>query len=175
MPYQNPLTILLSGKAAWNRWRLAYADVQGYEPDLHVAQLRGIDLHGADLHRADLTEANLRETDLTEANLQEADLRHADLRNANLSGANLWRTNLRGADLRNANLSHANLEGADLNLVDFRGAIFKTPIWRKLFFFILHSSMKYQKSVKWIFISLQPSRAPLSSKATRMAISHSII
>ena len=59
MTYQKPLELLLSGKAAWNKWRKAYADVQAFDPDLHKAQLRGVDLHGADLHRADLTEADL--------------------------------------------------------------------------------------------------------------------
>ena len=74
MAYQKPFDILSSGKATWKKWRIAYADVQGYEPDLHAAQLRGVDLHAVDLHRTDLTEANLQETDLQEANLQEADL-----------------------------------------------------------------------------------------------------
>lgn len=122
MPYQYPFDVLSSGKANWNKWRLLYADVQGYEPDLHMAQLCTVDLHGADLRRADLTEANLQEADLQEANLHGADLRHADLRNANLRNADLSRANLRGADLRNANLSLANLEGAELDHADFRGA-----------------------------------------------------
>ena len=53
MTYQKPLELLLSGKTAWNKWRKAYADVQAFDPDLHEAQLSGVDLQGADLHRAD--------------------------------------------------------------------------------------------------------------------------
>jgi hypothetical protein len=122
MTYQKPLKLLLSGKIAWNKWRTTYADVQAFEPDLHEAQLSGVDLQGADLHRADLTEADLQGADLRDANLQEVDLRHANLQSANLSDANLRKARLNGADLRHATLFRTNLKGTDLSHADLRGA-----------------------------------------------------
>lgn len=119
---QTPLEILLSGKVAWNRWRLDFPDVKAVEPDLNHVNLQGADLREMDLRTVDLTESNLQDADLRGVNLLEADLRQIDLRNANLSDADLQQCHLRGADARGANFVRANLRGADLTNADFRGA-----------------------------------------------------
>src|SRR2546430_15194924 len=69
MANQMHLDLLSSGKILWNKWRRGSPDVQGFEPDLH----------GADLFRADLSRGELHGADLSEANLQGADLREAEV------------------------------------------------------------------------------------------------
>lgn len=80
------------------------------------------DLHGANLAGVDLTEANLNGADLYGADLRGADLHGADLRWADLHGANLRGAYLTGADLRVANLIRANLRGANLIRANLNGA-----------------------------------------------------
>lgn len=81
-------------------------------PDLHGADLAGVDLTEANLNCADLTGADLRGADLHGADLRWADLTSTNLRGAYLTGADLRVASLTGADLRVGSLIRANLAGA---------------------------------------------------------------
>ena len=77
--------------------------IDGFSPNLYLANLSNVDLMGANL-----SNANLMVTILRNANLRNANLRNANLRNANLTGANLSNAIFTDANLTNVRLS---LEG----------------------------------------------------------------
>src|ERR1700719_2936798 len=93
MAYDEHVSVLGRGAAAWNEWR---AD-RDETPDLSRAGLRGLDLSGFDLSRADLRGADFRGTNLSGANLSVA----------HLDGTNFFKAVLDGADLAGAFLNGA--------------------------------------------------------------------
>jgi uncharacterized protein YjbI with pentapeptide repeats len=128
------LEILNQGVEAWNNWREANFYTR---PDLHDADLTGIDvskidLSGAYLGHVDFSGRNLNNAHLDNAELIRASFDDADVSVAELSRANLFRaslvranlqhSNLQATDFRGANLSGANLANAYLGGADFTGA-----------------------------------------------------
>ncbi|MGO9689158.1 MAG: pentapeptide repeat-containing protein [Syntrophobacteraceae bacterium] len=103
--------ILRQGVKAWNAWRESNPNTM---PDLHEANLRGVNLRGAYLSEADLHGADLSGANLSEANLHEANLHGEDLSGADLSGAELFRADLHEADLSRAHLEHARIVQTDV-------------------------------------------------------------
>ena len=118
------LTKLKEGVERWNQWRKEYPDVQ---PDLTLADLRGMDLSKANLRwakldRAQLAGAHLKECDLWRAYLVQANLGAADLSSAFAIGAHFGRASLRDANLSDAVLRNASFRDADLRSADLSNA-----------------------------------------------------
>lgn len=141
MADEQHLYLLNRGVEIWNQWRQEHPDIQ---PNLHAADLSGVQLNKADLHRADFSESDLSKTNLIGTNLFKADLRGAhlfktDFRKANLSEANLSKSNLSKADfgeayLKRAKLTEANLNGTifietNLRMANLTGAIVHLTIF----------------------------------------------
>ena len=88
-------------------------DVQhGFRPDLHGADLRGLNLWRGKLSRSNfretiLSNAHLFGTDLSNSNLSEADLSSAHLWSSNLSYTRLWAAKFSKTRLFDANVSGA--------------------------------------------------------------------
>ena len=99
------------GVGAWNEWRKANI---GIRPNLHEADLTGINLRTAQLSRVDLRGAKLSRADLTQATLTGAKLRNADISQTSLVVARLDHAELIGADLNESDLSSADLSESDL-------------------------------------------------------------
>ncbi len=124
------LAILKQGVWGWNSWRKRNAEIK---PDLHGADLTGMNLMQANLRHADLSGArligaNLHKADLYKASLGSASLYHANLSHAEAGGSHFNLANLEGANLSDATLSHAtltraNLRGARLNRANLSQAI----------------------------------------------------
>jgi|SRR5579884_231753 len=124
MANQEHVKILMQGVDLWHEWRKRHPDI---EPDLHEADLQGVNLRGADLHAVDLMGANLREAILNGAILTFAQLGGADLREADLGYKEVERDHIThvfaGAVLCFADLSEANLSRIRLVHADLSGAI----------------------------------------------------
>lgn len=125
MANEEHLEILRRGVRTWNRWRIINFKGEPFNPNLHLADLRGktlkyadfnaTNLQGANFSKAILNNANFSLADLVNANLTGASLRATLFIGTNLSGANLVGANLSDSNLAYANLQEANLEGADLS------------------------------------------------------------
>ncbi len=112
MANQKHLNILKKGVKVWNQWRELNPDLI---PDLHHANLTGINLGEEILTKGNVRRINLSNADLSKANLYKADLRGANLCKADLHGANLEEAILFSANLERASLQEANLGGVVLN------------------------------------------------------------
>lgn len=80
------LALLKSGAVRWIEWRRKNPDI---EPDLSVANLRGINLRGGSLSKANFRGADLCNTLLIRANLNKANFSMANLSGAMLIEASL--------------------------------------------------------------------------------------
>lgn len=140
MADEKHLTILKRGVRSWNLWRQNSTET----PDLHSAELSGLDLREADFTDTDLTHSDLNNADLSGARLSRArlveadlygttfngaiieacDFRRADLSHAQLRGVILVDSNLNGAYLHDADLTGSNLVGANLRMAALEGANF---------------------------------------------------
>lgn len=128
MANKEHLSILNSGKKAWNKWRDWHPEI---EPDFSRAafsnaNLRGLNLQNADLRYANLSGADCHGTFRDSESFQgigwATDLRYSNLHGATLVSANLLGARLRGANLTRANLANANLQKVVLREADLEGA-----------------------------------------------------
>jgi hypothetical protein len=116
MADESVLSLLQSGAAEWNRWRVTAPKAT---VDLSSAVLTGADLRGFNLQSANLVRAILRG-----ARLEGADLSNADLSFANLESASLLDAIVNGASFLGANLTGANIGGVDFSNAKTVGAVF---------------------------------------------------
>ena len=104
----------------------------GFELDLGLADLRGVNIRNSNLSSANLNGANLVnvlliDVDLSGAHLRKANLSSASLGSVNLSGARLWEADMSSVFLNDVDLSAAKLGGviitdAFLGNADLSGA-----------------------------------------------------
>lgn len=99
------------------------------QPDLSLADLKGISLSKQDLRNVIFYRADLSHADLDYSDLRGADLSKATLRKADLHGANLSNARLDGIDLSEANLYDAIItEEQLLQARSIKGAILPTSL-----------------------------------------------